>query len=377
MNARETIQLVVEGKAPEGWATTRGVYANLSRYPQEIQYYVKCPKCGLVHGDFKSMKDAQAKRLCDVCNLDAINKLKDEIQDVIHDPEHKPKEMAKLVGEAVDPFDPFDTPPEGQSTVPVPSEDDPDAPTDTKGEIDRLLMGNWVDVALRQFADDESHALSDLEIDEHWSERSGNFDRDNLNDATAIKVDIAGSDVEFLIFKDENVAEEYALELVKNDLNDQPEIFTQDWLRQFVDEEKLKAAIGDPYEDWDEEVNNMDYDDLLDKMVEEGYVEADDSEFFDGDGDHRKETKKRLAALHTIRDNYIEREKPEPPDPWDWLEDIYGKEEAQKQAIEMAGIDIDAAAKSAVSSDGWPHFVARYDGHSHTLENGAVYCRIN
>ena len=125
MNAREAIQLVVEGKAPEGWATTRGVYGNFSRWPQEVEWYVKCPKCGLVHGNFKSMRDAHSKKLCDVCNLKQIDNLKDEIKDVVDDPEHKPKEMISFAEGIDDAFDPFDTPPENEG-VPTPPEDEPD-----------------------------------------------------------------------------------------------------------------------------------------------------------------------------------------------------------------------------------------------------------
>lgn len=369
MNAKDAIQLVVEGKPPGGWATTRGVYGNFSNYPNEVSWYVKCPKCGLVHGDFKSMRDALGKKLCDTCNLDTINKLKDEIQKVIHDPDHKPKEMAKLVGEAVETFDPFDEPPEGQPGVPLPPEDEP---LDTKSEIERLLLGNWVDVAIREFAEDQSVSLADIEIDERWGQ--GDYDPDDLDSTTQFKADVGNE--EWLFFKSEDEAETYALQMVRQDLETEPEIFSQDWLRGFVDEDRLRNAIGDPYEDWEDDVRNLDYDDLLDKMVEEGYVDDDDPRFFKKNGEHRVENRLRLAVLNKEMESYIEREKPS-WEPWEWLEDVYGKEEAQKWAVENVGIDVDEAAKSAVSTDGWQHFVARYDGNSHTVENGAVYCRIN
>ena len=370
MNARAVIQLVVEGKAPAGWSTTRGVYANLSRWPHEVEYYVKCPKCGLVHGSFKKMADAHAKKLCDVCNLDAINKLKDEIQDVVHDPEHEPKEMAKLLGEAVDRFDPFDEPPEGQQPAEVPAEDLPPEPEDTKGEIERLLLSNWVDVALREFCENERYNLSDVEIDE----RRGDYFSGDPDATTRFHVSVG--ETEWLFFKSEDDAETYALKIVRSDLETEPEIFSHDWLRQFVDEDRLRDAIGDPYEDWEEDVRNLDYEELLDKMVEAGYVDDDDPVFFKINGGKRSENSARVKALINLRSDYIEKEKPT-WEPWDWMEDVYGKEDAQKQAIEMAGIDTDAAAQSAVATDGWQHFVARYDGNSHSLENGGVYCRTN
>lgn len=379
MKALEAIQLVVEKKAPEGWSSGVGIFANLTRWPHEVQYYVKCPKCGRVHGDFKSMRDAHAKRLCGGCDLEAINDLKDEIVDVVDDPEHKAKPMTKVMGEAIEPgeFNPFDEPPgEQPEGVPIPPDDDFKEPFDTKSEIERLLLGNWVDVARRQFSSAEDVDLGDMEIDTHWSERNGNYDESNLNDTTAFKVDIGN--VEWLIFKDDDAARAYALEGVKNDLNDEPGIFTQSWLAQFVDEDKLAEAIGDPNEDWEEEnVGNLDYEELLAKMVKENYIDFDDAVFFKKSGDPRVETPLRNKKLQAIKDDYVEKEKPAPPDPWEWLQDVYGKEDAAKQAIEMVGIDIDKAAEDAISTDGWEHFVARYDGHTHDLENGAVYTRIN
>jgi len=377
MNAKDAIQFVVEGKAPTGWAVARGVYADLSKWPREVEYYLKCPKCGLVHGGFKSMRDAHAKRLCDVCNVKAINDIKDQIQDVIHDPSHKPKSMAKIVGnkvaEAIDTFDPFDEPPAEQAQgVPLPPEDEPE-PSDTMGEIDRLLLGNWVDVALREFCNDQGSELSDIEIDDRWHE--GNYDKDNPESTTKFKVDI-GRNEEWLFFKDSDEAESYALGLVRNDLKNEPEIFAQDWLKRFVDEDKLKYAIGDLHEEWEDDVRTLDYEELLTKMVDENYVEFDDPVFFKKNGELRLQTQARADALNVYMEDYIEKEKPT-FEPWEYMEDTYGKEEAGKEAIKMVGIDVDAAAKNAVNTDGWPHFVARYDNESHDLENGGVYCRIN
>lgn len=376
MNAKEAIQLVVEAKTPEGWTTTRGVYGNFSNWPREVEYYVKCPKCGLVHGNFKTLRDAELKKLCDTCNIDAINAIKDQVQDVIHDPEHKPKSMAKIVHEDENaPFDPFDEPPELEG-VPIPPEDEPDLGTDaTKGEITRLLLNNWLDVAFRDLSEKEGIGLTDIEISRHQHHRGLDYDPDAPGDSTGVMIEFNGN--EYLLFKDHDAAETFAINRVKSDLENEPEIFTQDWLKDFVNEERLKQAIGDPNEDWDEEVRNMDYEELLDKMVDEGFVDYDDTVFFKKNGDKRVETKLRVKLLNDYMEQYIEKNKPEPPDPWDWLQDVYGKDEATKQAIQMAGIDVDAAAKSAVSTDGVAHFIATYDGHENDLENGAVYYRTN
>ena len=64
-------------------------------------------------------------------------------------------------------------------------------------------------------------------------------------------------------------------------------------------------------------------------------------------------------------------------DPIAYLEDIYGRDEAIEQAINIAGIDIDAAAQDAVDTDGWAHFLCRYDGNYDTTPSGFVYWREN
>lgn len=340
--------LIENGRHP----STKGVYANLSKWPR-VDYYIKCPACGAVHGNFDRLDRALDQKLCDACNLTATNGLKDEIEKVVHDPEHEPKEMTKLMGEAL-----------------VESEDSDDGPPDIKGDIDRLLFGNWVNVAIRDFADKEGYSIDEIDI----NDAVGDYDPDDLDSTTYFAV-IAGHR-EWFIFKNTDVAENVALKQVRNDLNNEPELFAKDWLRNFVDEDRLRQAIGDPYEDWENDVRDLSYDDLLDKMVDEGYVTDGDEEFFDSEGDKLEENRERTAALNAHMETYIEREKPV-VDPWEQLEDAYGAEEAVKWAVENAGIDVEKAAEDAIRTDGWEHFVACYDGNSNELDNGAVYCRTD
>lgn len=95
MRAKEIIQSLRSHNLVE---RHRGLYADLTRGAENATYYVKCPVCGNVHGNYKDTVEAHTKRLCPACNLDAINKIKDEVQKVVSDPAHKPKEMAKIVG---------------------------------------------------------------------------------------------------------------------------------------------------------------------------------------------------------------------------------------------------------------------------------------
>src|SRR4030042_6278230 len=50
---------------------------------------------------------------------------------------------------------------------------------------------------------------------------------------------------------------------------------------------------------------------------------------------------------------------------------VYSVEDLMKQS--WINIKIDEAAKDAVRTDGWAHFLSRYDGEYETTENGIVY----
>jgi len=69
--------------------------------------------------------------------------------------------------------------------------------------------------------------------------------------------------------------------------------------------------------------------------------------------------------------------KAELSDPMEYLENIYGKEDAAKQAIKIAGIDVKAAAEEAVGADGAGHFLSSYDGNLNDTQNGLTYWRHN
>jgi hypothetical protein len=63
-------------------------------------------------------------------------------------------------------------------------------------------------------------------------------------------------------------------------------------------------------------------------------------------------------------------------DPMQYMDDVYGAD-AAKEAIRIAGIDVDAAAEEAVDTDGTGHFLSGYDGETHETKSGLVYWRAN
>jgi hypothetical protein len=371
VTASEAIKLVVERKKPSPeWTNTNGIYADLSKWPEEVSYYAECPKCKQVHGNFKSMVDAHRNRHCTHCSVDNVDKIKDEIFKVLWEPEKKIKPIAQLVGEAED------LPPELPPELPPDPGYDPEDDIDPKADVLRLLAGNWVMRAVRQL---EIEINDKLEIDdEHNTWYGADYDPNDPEAATAVYVKVVGTaahDEDYIIFKDDDTAHAAAVEQVKRDYDDEPNIFSMDLLEQFVDEDRLKNTIGDHYEDWGDEERQLDYEDKLDKMVDEYRIEPDDPIFFKKNGGKRTENRDRKRQLDEIVDSWANDTKPE-ADPWAWLKDCYGDEEAKKWAVEHAGIDVDKMAEYVVQSDGWQNTIAIYNHNSITLKDG-IAARLN
>lgn len=166
---------------------------------------------------------------------------------------------------------------------------------------------------------------------------------------------------EYVVVEDHDQMRELALEVVKQDLEQEPEIFTQSWLEDFVDKDRLRRDLhSDVFNMTYEDLEEMDEDELVQLAQDYGVDQPTEESEFEWDIDELagKITKEKLR------------------DPMQYLKDIYGDEAAQK-AIEIAGIDIDAAAEDAVDTDGAEHFLSRYDGNYYETKSGFVYWREN
>lgn len=217
---------------------------------------------------------------------------------------------------------------------------------------------------------------------------------------------------EYYVVENEEAAHDEAIARVKQDLENEPEIFNQSFIESHIDKEKLRTAL-------ESDVQNSNEERLRDERPRDFWREAESygvtpkyvATGNDADG--------RDIALGTFDDesdadeaagNWIDEKKESDPenadaysteveasdpsdsdietvaeamtaaelkDPMEYLEGIYG-DEAAKQAIEIAGIDIDAAADEAVGADGEGHFLSTYDGNtSETKPSRFVYWRHN
>ena len=177
-----------------------------------------------------------------------------------------------------------------------------------------------------------------------------------------------GGNKSWLVVEDDDAAERLALAVVTQDLEDEPEMFNPEFIESHIDMDALRSYVydvvmdddyayeisSDPFRFWREaehrgiDVPEEDEDGNMPDDVDDEYIEA---------------LKEAIAE---------DRSK----NPMDWFEDIYG-DEAPKYAIEAVGFDIEDAAEEAVNTDGWQHFLCRYDGNSTETDSGFVYWREN
>ena len=172
---------------------------------------------------------------------------------------------------------------------------------------------------------------------------------------------------EWNVVESEEQERELAIAVVTQDLEQDPELFNQNFIESHIDQDRLRRELH--AEVLDIQIDNlqeMDSDDFWREYEREGWDAPEEDE----DGERREPDQSEIEEL-------AERQTDEQlRDPMAYLEDIYG-DEAAKRAIEIAGIDIEAAADEAVSEDGPAHFLARYDGNSYTTPAGLVYWRSN
>lgn len=284
MKAKDIIKLVCEKKEPAPyWTHARGIYADLSSWPDSISYYAKCPKCGHVHGTYKSMAEVRAKRLCPECDFKNVEKIKKELHHV-----RQPASMREA---------------EEAPDLPDESELSPQNREATKAEVERYTTGggNWVEEARWSL---ENLIRNEVELD---PDKNPNYSPDFPEAVFSVVFIVPSTDTCYKVWKSDNEVHNEAVQQVERDIEEEPGNFNQNWLQNFVDCNKLRQALD----------------------LEDG------------------------------------------EDPWDYLENMVGEKEAIKQAIDMVGIDYARAAKSAVSGDGWQHYLSSGEWYS-SLNGGAV-----
>lgn len=168
---------------------------------------------------------------------------------------------------------------------------------------------------------------------------------------------------EYVWIKDFDEAKGIAGQIIRQDLEEEPEIFVQSWLEQFIyitDTDRRMIA--------GEEAGSM-----VEDLVSEG-----EERLFEVAARYNIDTEARdiEEVGEDLQDAMYEEIKGELADPIQYfVEDhgMYSLEELMKAPFIM--INLDEAVESAVSTDGWAHFISHYDGNYDETPNGVVYFR--
>jgi len=178
----------------------------------------------------------------------------------------------------------------------------------------------------------------------------------------------------YVIAPSEEEAEKVATEIVREQLEDEPELFNQEWLIGQIDEEEAEEFFREIYDesnqgyvdDIESESDNEYPNRLRSEMVDRGLITEEEAKDEDFDIEDKKE-----EFVEKMTDDQID----EGRGGYDYYSFNFGDDEAKKLIIDNNLIDIDEASEDAVSTDGWQHFLSRYDGNSEELDSGKVMWR--
>ena len=209
-------------------------------------------------------------------------------------------------------------------------------------------------------------------------EETGNEDLEITHIVNSkIKYEFIASDgdVEYRVFITEGDAEQIAVEEVRDDLQESPENFKQDWLMNYIDgrdffEEQLNDMNLSYVEDIESESDKKYANRLIAEMVENGILDEDDAQSGNAE---------ELAEYY--KDDYIalltEGQLDEGMDGLQYFIDNFGENETFGMIVDNNLIDLDEASQDAVNVDGIAHFLSSYDGETLYLSNDCVAYRTN
>jgi hypothetical protein len=181
--------------------------------------------------------------------------------------------------------------------------------------------------------------------------------------------------VEYRVFATENDAEEKAIELVSEDMEESPENFNQNFIINYIDGGRFFESALDEMnlgyaEDIKSESDDIYANRLVREMVEYGLLDKDDALSDDGE-ELAEENIDDFVNLMT------EEQLNEGNDGLDYFISNFGEEYTMKLVIDNNLIDINRASKDAVATDGIAHFLSYYDGETLYLSDDCVAYRTN
>lgn len=228
-----------------------------------------------------------------------------------------------------------------------------------------LEQDSWEDLAVAELA-----AKEDLDVERAKTSAISGFDG----------VEVSFGRNEYLVFKNQDEAERYAIQRVTSDLDDDPTIFNQDWLQNHltVTPTDIRVISADMA---DSQVSDLSDEDALDQagLRDEWRELEDKKDQLEDQAEIKKIEEQQDDLVDSARDtvtgkiidDITDRLKKDPLD--------YAKELGfdVSDLPPWISVDTKGAAKDAVNTDGVPHFLASYDGNELELKSKAVAYRTN
>jgi len=170
-------------------------------------------------------------------------------------------------------------------------------------------------------------------------------------------------EIDYVIIQDENEATRIAIEQVKNDLEEDPQLFNQTWLQDFT-----------YISECDKDIMVSEEENYIREMV----TENSENEIFENEEDKEKwidEEDKEKWIDETVKERLKGYEEGL-EDPINYFVNEQGMfSVADLMTQSWINIDVEKAAEDAVQLDGWPHFLSHYDGEYEETENGLIIFR--
>jgi hypothetical protein len=171
---------------------------------------------------------------------------------------------------------------------------------------------------------------------------------------------------EYNLIKDEDEAVKIAESSVKQDLEHEPEIFSQDFIKEHIYISDTDKRI----------ISNEEADNKVDDAMSDDEIlkEAGIEDEYENTEDEDEKEKMLEVAKEELRSKYSDEIESELSDPIKYFvkdTGIYSVEDLMKASF--INIDVEKASKEAVSTDGWAHFLSHYDGNYETTNGGMVY----
>jgi hypothetical protein len=169
---------------------------------------------------------------------------------------------------------------------------------------------------------------------------------------------------EYTYISSDEEATRIALKIVEEQLQHEPEMFSQDWLKQhyYVTDTDKRIVAN---EEADSRMESLDDEEILISSDMEEEWEAAES-------DDAKDAILEKAKDKLLEDHYEDVYRMLEKDPIGYFADEIGMGLEETLKMNVLSLDTREAAEDAVRTDGWAHFLSLYDGDYTELDGGLV-----